>query len=557
MNGLILTIVGAGIERQLPLGAAVISVGSAHGAALHLDGEGVARQHAELTRDQESGAYWIQDLGTSQGTWVNGERVVRFGPLTERDRVRVGAYTLRVRESSAERELRGGWRSAPRGIERAPATAPSTAPAAFNATDAALAQRAHAALIERLDLRRLDISRLQDIELRARATELLQSIVDVSWGIPPEDRESFMEFVMDEALGLGPLEPLLRDDSVTEIMVNRADEVFIERSGRLQRSHAVFSSERALNSAIERIVAGAGRRIDESSPMADARLQDGSRVNVVIPPIALRGAAITVRKFSRKRLGPADLVALDSLSADMMDFLEVCVAQRRNIVVSGGTGAGKTTLLNVLSSLIPAHERVITIEDAAELQLGQANLVTLEARPKNAEGRGQVTIRDLVRNALRMRPDRIVVGECRGGEALDMLQAMNTGHDGSLTTAHANGPRDALSRLEVMVLMAGMDLPVSAIREQIASAVHLIVQQTRFACGTRKVTHIVELTGTEAGTIQTQEIFKFVPTGFSADGRITGHFTACGRVPAFYEHLRSAGIAVDLEPFTPREERDS
>jgi pilus assembly protein CpaF len=360
-----------------------------------------------------------------------------------------------------------------------------------------------------------------------------------------------MDFVIDEAFGLGPIEPLLRDDSVTEVMVNRADDIFIERSGRLQRAPVAFSSRRSLDTVIERIVAGAGRRIDEASPMTDARLQDGSRVNVVIPPIALRGASITIRKFARQRLNPADLVRLQSLSPQMMDFLAVCVAQRRNIVVSGGTGAGKTTLLNVLSSLIPEHERIVTIEDAAELQLGHANLVTLEARPRNAEGSGQVSIRDLVRNSLRMRPDRIVVGECRGGEALDMLQAMNTGHDGSLTTAHANGPRDALSRLEVMVLMAGMDLPVSAIREQIASAVHIIVQQTRFACGTRKVTHIVEVTGIEAGTIQTQDVFRYVPSGFGADGRVRGTFVASGRVPSFYEALRAAGVEVELDIFEP------
>jgi pilus assembly protein CpaF len=270
----------------------------------------------------------------------------------------------------------------------------------------------------------------------------------------------------------------------------------------------------------------------------------------VIPPLALKGPTLTIRKFSRRRLRIADLIEFGSLDARIVEFLRVCVAHRRNIVVSGGTGSGKTTLLNVLSNLIPAGERIVTIEDAAELQLVHENLVTLEARPKNLEERGEITIRDLVRNALRMRPDRIVVGECRGGEALDMLQAMNTGHDGSLTTAHANSPRDLLSRLEVMVLMAGMDLPVHAIRDQIASSLHVIVQQTRFPCGTRKVTQVVEITGAESGVIQTQQVFSFRRTGTAPDGRVVGQFVASGHVPSFYDELRAAGVALDLAPFT-------
>jgi pilus assembly protein CpaF len=535
------------------LGASTVLVGSARDAGVHLSGDGVARQHAELLRDPERGDYWVQDLGSSQGTWVNGDRVVRFGPIGDRDQIRVGPFVLRLAERAGahrpDRAPASRWRAETRTNDGADASATGSERDTARFTE--LAQRAHTALIDRLDLRRLDVNRLQDAELRARARQLLDAIVEPSWGLCAQELPAFMDFVIDEAFGLGPIEPLLRDDSVTEVMVNRADDIFIERSGRLQRAPVAFSSRRSLDTVIERIVAGAGRRIDEASPMTDARLQDGSRVNVVIPPIALRGASITIRKFARQRLNPADLVRLQSLSPQMMDFLAVCVAQRRNIVVSGGTGAGKTTLLNVLSSLIPEHERIVTIEDAAELQLGHANLVTLEARPRNAEGSGQVSIRDLVRNSLRMRPDRIVVGECRGGEALDMLQAMNTGHDGSLTTAHANGPRDALSRLEVMVLMAGMDLPVSAIREQIASAVHIIVQQTRFACGTRKVTHIVEVTGIEAGTIQTQDVFRYVPSGFGADGRVRGTFVASGRVPSFYEALRAAGVEVELDIFEP------
>jgi pilus assembly protein CpaF len=283
--------------------------------------------------------------------------------------------------------------------------------------------------------------------------------------------------------------------------------------------------------------------------MVDARLKDGSRVNAIIPPLAIKGPSISIRKFSKKRLGADDLVQFGTANHEMMEFLRICVERRRNVVISGGTGSGKTTLLNVLSNFIPADERIVTIEDAAELRLYQPNLVSLEARPPNLEGRGQISIRDLVRNSLRMRPDRIVVGECRGGEALDMLQAMNTGHDGSLTTAHANTPRDMLSRLEVMVLMAGMDLPVTAIREQIASAVNIVVQQTRFPCGARKITHVTEVTGVESGKILMQNIFQFKQHGFDKDGRVQGEFSGCGFVPSFYQDLARIGVDVDLNIF--------
>ncbi|MEP7312423.1 MAG: CpaF family protein [Pseudomonadota bacterium] len=335
-------------------------------------------------------------------------------------------------------------------------------------------------------------------------------------------------------------------------MVNGATHIFVERAGRLERAAARFSSLRSLNGVIERLLQPTGRRVDESAPMTDARLPDGSRVNVIIPPLAVRGPAVTIRKFSRKRLELADLLAADTLSSGMADFLRIAIVDRRNIVVSGGTGSGKTTLLNVLSGLIPEGERIVTIEDSAELQLHHHNLVTLEARPHNAEGKGLVSIRDLVRNALRMRPDRIVVGECRGGEALDMLQAMNTGHNGSLTTAHANSPRDLLSRLEVMVLMAGMDLPVAAIREQVASAVDIIVQQARFSCGARKIVSISEVTGMDAGRIQLQDIFRFEPQGFDGVGRIRGHFTGCGNSPVFLETLRRPDLQPDPAMFDRR-----
>ena len=322
-----------------------------------------------------------------------------------------------------------------------------------------------------------------------------------------------LEQITDEIIGLGPLEPLLRDESITEIMVNGPRQVYIERSGKLELTNVVFQNDDHVMRIIDRIIAPIGRRVDESSPMVDARLTDGSRVNAIIPPLSLVGPIITIRKFSASPFTTEDLIRFGTATADMFDFLRACVEARLNMFVSGGTGSGKTTTLNVLSSFIPNDERIVTIEDAAELQLRQEHVVTLESRPPNIEGKGAVPIRELVRNALRMRPDRIIVGECRGGEALDMLQAMNTGHDGSMTTGHANSPRDMLSRLETMVLMAGMDLPLRAIREQVASAVDLIVQQNRLKDGTRKIVNITEVQGMEGDVIVMQDVFVFEQTG--------------------------------------------
>ena len=350
---------------------------------------------------------------------------------------------------------------------------------------------------------------------------------------------------------MGAIEDLLADPDVTEVMVNNYDDIYIEKAGKLSRTEVRFSSPEAVLATIERIISPLGRRIDESSPMVDARLKDGSRVNAIIPPLALRGPCITIRKFAQKRLTAADLVNFGALSEPMVEFLEAAVVHRMNIVVSGGTGSGKTTLLNVLSNFIPLEERVVTVEDAAELKLVQPHVVTLEARPANLEGRGAITIRDLVRNCLRMRPDRIVVGECRGGEALDMLQAMNTGHDGSLTTGHANSPRDMLSRLEVMVLMAGMDLPSQAIREQISSAVDIIIQQSRFADGSRRVTSINEVTGIERSTVQMSEIFRFSQEGYDANGRVMGKYVATGVVPQLWEEFAERGINMNRDIFKP------
>ncbi len=405
-------------------------------------------------------------------------------------------------------------------------------------------------LISTMDLRRIDVSRMNEDQLRAATLALVNEIVSAESGIPGSiDKERLGKEVLDEAVGLGPLEDLLADPTVTEIMVNRFDQIYIERNGKLQQSTVTFTSEKGVVSAIERIVAPLGRRIDESSPMVDARLKDGSRVNAVIPPLALKGANITIRKFSKNKLHDTDLIKFGSVTKEIMAFMQQAVHHAANIVISGGTGSGKTTLLNVLSNYIPNDDRIITVEDAAELQLGQPHVVSLESRPPNVEGKGAVHIRDLVKNCLRMRPDRIVVGECRGGEALDMLQAMNTGHDGSMTTAHANTPRDCIARLEVMTLMSGLDLPIRAIREQISSAVHIIIQQSRFPDGSRRVTHVTEVTGMEGEMIQLQDIFLFKQEGYGADGRIRGKFFATGAIPELYQSLSERGIPVDLSIF--------
>nr|WP_158386261.1 ATPase, T2SS/T4P/T4SS family [Castellaniella defragrans] len=424
-------------------------------------------------------------------------------------------------------------------------TAPAVGGAPFGGPDPAgqaHRRRLHEGLIAALQLRRRDIGGMSDAALRAEAAAVLAGLIAADEALPAGlDRQALARELVDEAVGLGPLEPLLADPGVTEIMVNRHDEIFVERGGRLVRAAASFSGEQAVLGIIDRIVAPLGRRIDESAPMVDARLRDGSRVNAVIAPIALRGASLTIRKFPARRLDMPDLLAVGALDEAMARFLTHCVRHRRNLIVSGGTGSGKTSLLNVLSNAIPAGERIITIEDAAELRLNHAHLVSLEARPPNAEGRGRVEIRDLVRNALRMRPDRIVVGECRGGEAFDMLAAMNTGHEGSLTTLHANSPRDALGRLETMILMAGMDLPLAAIREHIASSIDFIVQLVRAADGRRLVSAIVQVTGQEGGRIQLQELFL---------GRVgpPAVFTGCGLPPDGFE----GAAALDTALFSGR-----
>jgi pilus assembly protein CpaF len=397
---------------------------------------------------------------------------------------------------------------------------------------------------------------MADLE-RKQLEEAVTQIADVCMDeepipVPRAERSRIISEVMDEVTGYGPIQSLLKDESVSEVMVNGPNQVYAERKGKLILTDIRFRDDAHVMHVIEKIVSPLGRRIDESSPMVDARLPDGSRVNAVIPPLALKGPSITIRKFAKDPFTVDDLVRFGTFTKDMADLLKACVEGKLNIVVSGGTGSGKTTTMNVLSSFIPSEDRIITIEDAAELQLRQEHVVTLETRPPNIEGKGAVTMRDLVRNSLRMRPDRIVVGEVRGGEALDMLQAMNTGHDGSLTTGHANAPRDMLSRLETMVLMAGMDLPVRAIREQIASAVDLIVQQSRLRDGSRKITHLTEVQGMEGDVITLQDIFVFDQTGCDEQGKVIGRFKPTGIRPKFLDKLSSNGINLPNETFWPK-----
>lgn len=413
--------------------------------------------------------------------------------------------------------------------------------------------KAHMEVIERINKQSgLDVKgKENDGNLSRVVKEIIEDAVDLYGDkVNITEKNKISHDLFDEVIGLGPLEKLLSDDSISEIMVNGPYQVYIEKQGKIKLSDVKFRDNEHVLNVIDKIVAPIGRHVDEAVPMVDARLKDGSRVNVIISPVSLNGPVITIRKFSKTPLTIHDLLRYNSMSFSMASFIEACVKGRINIVVSGGTGSGKTTLLNVLSSFIPSDERIITIEDAAELRLMQRHVITLESRPANLEGKGQISIRDLVRNALRMRPDRIVVGEVRGGEALDMLQAMNTGHDGSLTTAHANSPRDLLSRLETMVLMSGMELPVKAIREQVSSAVNLVIQQSRLADGTRKITSISEITGMEGDIIVTQDLFLYETTGeLDENGKFRGKFKATGAVPQFISKLSTNGVFVDNKWF--------
>jgi pilus assembly protein CpaF len=540
---------GATRQERLDV-AGPISIGRGATATIRLDGEKISRLHARV---------WVappllrvEDESTN-GTLVGEELLIGKGgefPLSTP--LVVGSFVLWFR--ARERQALPEPPPEPTIVLQPPAPVQAAPPPSaavdvprgpVSEDSVALRREIHQALLEHLDLATIDPSRLEEASLRPKVIGALRRIVGrLASRLPVgTDQDQLIGELTDEAVGLGPLEALLADPTINEIMVVDPSTIFVERQGKLVPSDARFTDDERVRNVIERIVTPLGRRIDESSPLVDARLRDGSRVNAIIRPLALRGSCITIRKFSRTPLTMDRLVELGALDQRMATFLLRSVKGKKNVVISGGTGSGKTTLLNVLSAAIPEAERIVTIEDAAELRLAQPHVVSLETRPANLEGRGELTIRDLVKNALRMRPDRIVVGECRGGEALDMLQAMNTGHDGSLTTTHANSAREAIARLETLVLMAGLDLPVRAVRDQIAGSVNLIVQQSRLSDGTRKVTGISEVTGIdEDGEIELRPIFEFRRRGTGAGGAVEGEFLATGYLPSFLGELIVRGL---------------
>jgi pilus assembly protein CpaF len=516
-----------------------------------LDSPSVSRRHLSLL--PVPGGLRVSDC-SANGTLVN-DRLLRGVScvVSFPCRLGVGPYLLQVRRQGKERcaiaaEKKSG---SPREKEERESgdrlTGNIQAPSggADFEVPIPVRKRIHRLLLEHMDLANLDRNRMDDDQLRPQVLAALRRIAaDMSDALPTGDGlEELIRDLCDEALGLGPLERLLKDPEVSEIMVVDPYTIYAEHCGRIENTGLRFTDDDSVRAAVERIVTPLGRRVDESTPLVDARLKDGSRVNAVIPPLAIRGVCITIRKFRDDPLSMEDLIQYGTLTARMATFLQRAVRVRKNIVISGGTGSGKTTLLNVLSAAIPPRERIVTIEDAAELKLAQPHVVSLESRPPNMEGKGEYGIRDLVRNALRMRPDRIVVGECRGGEAIDMLQAMNTGHDGSMTTTHANSPREAAARLETLCLMSGLELPVRAIRAQIASSVHLVVQQSRFSDGSRRITHIAEVVGIdEDGEIELRDIFDFFRTGTGAGGGIEGVFRASGYLPSFIDEFIAHGL---------------
>jgi pilus assembly protein CpaF len=534
----------------------------------------ISWRHAVLSHG-EAGVF-IEDLKSVTGTYLDGHRVKDRQQVRSGQRIQIGGYVLMLEDPDApapspaaeavaspapafQAPVDTGMPSTP------PAKAPDLsgpAPRKKSAADLrrleqkrVIKKQIHEELLERLDLKRLTVAQAGTADLSKRARDIIEQIVaDVEDRLPEGYKsDALAKEVYDEALGLGPLTDFLDDPEVTEIMVNGYNQIYIEQAGKLSLTDMSFVDEASVNSIIERIVAPIGRRIDESQPYVDARLPDGSRVNAIIPPLSLIGPVITIRKFSRDPFTVEQLIEMGSVNPAMVRFIDACVKVRKNIIISGGTGTGKTTFLNVVSSFIPEEERIVTIEDAAELRLTQDHVVKLEARPPNIEGKGAITIRDLVRNSLRMRPDRIVIGECRGGEALDMLQAMNTGHEGSLTTIHANSPRDAMARLETLVLMAGMELPLRAIREQIGSAIQVVIQLSRYVDGTRKVSYVTEICGMEGDKLVMQDLFEFKQTGYDADNKVIGHLQPTGNVPTFLNEFQVRQIPIDVNIFNPGE----
>lgn len=570
-------------------------VGANSSAHIQLPFTGVSNRHCQLS--VQGSSMKIQDLHSSNGTFLNGVRLaVEPVDVPPGAMIRIGTVDIQsvgpevvhqapqqtAQTSSAQMQQA---QQSPVAEEPAKQANPETV-ASLSASLAKIKKNddpnyvpileisgiprdsrplvqeikklAHVELLKRLNLKRMALSGTSENDLEDKAKTTIHEILsELSIPLPPGVQLQKVESeLVHEAIGLGPLEDLIAMTDITEIMVNGPDNVYVEHKGVLYKTDMAFADNHQVLAAIERIVSPLGRRIDESSPMVDARLKDGSRVNAIIPPLSLVGPSITIRKFSKKPLKVDNLVQFGSISYDIAKFLDVCVKLRKNLIISGGTGSGKTTLLNILSGFLPNRERIVTIEDAAELQLRQDHVVRLESRPANIEGKGEINIRDLVKNSLRMRPDRIVIGECRGGEALDMLQAMNTGHDGSLTTIHANTPRDALSRLETLVLMAGFDLPLRAIREQIASAITIIVQINREKDGSRKVTCVSEITKMEGEIITMQDIFVYKQDGWTDDGKMTGRHVPTGNIPTFMDEIKRAGLDLDISLFTPPRENN-
>jgi pilus assembly protein CpaF len=531
--------------RILDLGAHSITIGRDEGCSIPLQDDCVSRCH--ITLWMEGLELCVED-SSRNGTWAgekflhNARSAVLLGT-----QIRLGQTVVAVlplKPALVVSSASNGAAALPSVIVNTPALG-TTVPVEFR-------REAHRLLLEHLDLGTAGLLGMDDVSLRPRVLQSLRRITaNLSSSLPEGvDADRLVGELADEALGLGPLEELLGDPAVTEIMVIDPETVYVERAGRCERVPMRFTDDARVRAVVERIVTPLGRRIDESSPLVDARLKDGSRVNAIIRPLAVRGTCITIRKFPKDKLSIARMIELGSIDERMARFLRRSVQARKNIIVSGGTGSGKTTLLNALSTAIADHERVVTVEDSAELQLTQPHVVSLETRPPNMEGKGAYSIRDLVKNALRMRPDRIVVGECRGGEALDMLQAMNTGHDGSLTTVHANSPIEAVGRLETLCLMAGLDLPVRAIREQIASSVNLFVQQARFQDGSRRVSEISEVCGINSkGNIVQRSIYKFEPAGLNAQGRVVGEFCSTGYLPSFLDEFIIKGLIGEGEPY--------
>ncbi|NLB59618.1 MAG: Flp pilus assembly complex ATPase component TadA [Lentisphaerae bacterium] len=535
----------------------VYPLGTEEGNKIVLQDSQVGRRHAILVVGRDG--FWVEDLGHQTGTFIDEQRVCGRSAVLPGQQIRIGTHSFIIHTSPAEAPLIPAAQPTSAAAPAAQSAPPKDLPTPDQAAPQAaqkqqIKKQIHEELLERLDIKRLTAAHIQEAELHQRTLQTLEQIVqDIQARLPRwiEPRTLINE-IYHEAVGLGPLEDLLADEEITEIMVNRHDQIYVENQGKLLQTDRVFMDDGSVLAIMERIVAPIGRRIDESQPYVDARLKDGSRVNAIIAPLALSGPCLTIRKFSKSPLVIEDLIRFGTIAPQMAEFLQLCVLLRKNIIVAGGTGSGKTTFLNVLSSFLPQTDRIITIEDSAELRLSQAHVVRLESRPPNIEGRGAVTIRDLMRNALRMRPDRLVIGECRGGETLDMLQAMNTGHDGSMTTVHANSPRDVISRLETMTLMSGMELPARAIREQIGSAIHLIIQTARLSDGTRKVTNITEISGLEGERITMQDIFVFTQTGLDQQGRVQGQMSATGSVPTFVEEFKIRGLALDMNIFNQR-----